>query len=69
MEKNNTRRHCPEVENLMDGKMPFVTRHGITIVGLILVAVVGGMLLSEGTPQLLMKDIVEYTMEQIVSKL
>ena len=28
------RRNCPEVENLMDGKMPFVTRCGITFVEL-----------------------------------
>ena len=27
------KQHCPEVERLMGGRLPFVTRYGITIVG------------------------------------
>ena len=26
------KQHCPEVERLMGGRLPFVTRYGITIV-------------------------------------
>lgn len=69
MKIKDIHRHCPEVENLMGGKMPFVTQHGITIVALILAAVVGIMLLSKGISQQLMRDIVEHTVEQIKSKL
>lgn len=31
MERNDIHRHCPEVEDLMGVKMPFVTRYGITL--------------------------------------
>ena len=29
--------HCPEVERLMNGKLPFVTLHGITIVIIVII--------------------------------
>lgn len=32
--------HSPEVENLMDGKTPFVTRWGVTIVVFFLVLII-----------------------------
>lgn len=69
MEKNNIRRHCPEVENLTGGKMPFVTRFGITIVALVLVLVVGLLFLSKGASHQLAIDIVEHTVRQISSKI
>lgn len=69
MKTKDIHSHCPEVEKLMGGKMPFVTRHGITIVAIILATVVGTMLLSKGISQQLMRDIVEHTIEQIKSKI
>ena len=40
------KQHCPEVERLMGGRLPFVTRYGITIVVIVMalvcrIAVVG----------------------------
>lgn len=69
METKDIHSHCPEVEGLMGGKMPFVTRHGITIVALVLVAVVILLLLTKGTSQQLMMEMLEHTMEQIKSKI
>lgn len=54
---------------MMRGNLPFITRHGITIVALILAIVVAVTLLSKGTSQQLMRDILEYTISQIVSKI
>jgi K+-transporting ATPase A subunit len=68
MHTNNIHRHCPEVENLMDGKMPFVTRCGITLVLLVLLVIAAILLLSDGTPQQLMKEMILHTIEQITSK-
>lgn len=66
MEKrNNIRQHCPEVENLMDGKMPFITRYGITFVVVAFIAIVFVMLVSGGSPQQLMMEIINHTIKQI----
>ncbi len=69
MEKNNIRSHCPEVENLMGGKMPLVTRCGITLVTLIIIVIVVFSLLSEGASQRLMKEMIEHTVNQITNKI
>lgn len=69
METNNMNRHCPEVEKLMGGKMPFVTRCGITLVLLVIFIVMVFLLLSEGTSQRLMKEMIKHTIEQIISKI
>lgn len=66
MKTNDTHSHCPEVENLMGGRMPFVTQHGITLVALVLIVVAGILMLSDGTPQQLMKEMVRHTVEQIM---
>lgn len=68
MKKNDVHRHCSEVEKLLVGKMPFVTRYGITIVVLVFFFIVAILLLSKGTPQRLMKGMIEHTIEQITSK-
>lgn len=66
MEKiKNIRQHCPEVENLMDGKMPFVTRWGIVFVVIIILSFITIFSLSEGTSQHLMDDMIKHTIEQI----
>lgn len=69
MEKNNIHRHCPEVENLMDGRMPLVTRCGITIVTLIILVIVVFSLLLEETSQWLMKEMIKHSIEQITNKI
>lgn len=66
MEKiKNIRQHCPEVESLMGGKMPFVTRWGIVLVVIIILSIVTIFSLSEGTSQHLMDDMIKHTIEQI----
>lgn len=69
MEKNNIHRHCPEVENLMKGKMPFVTQYGITLVVLVLLVISIGLFLSEGSSQQLVKEMIEHTIEHIKLKI
>lgn len=71
MGKNNIHRHCPEVENLMEGKMPLVTRCGITFVVLVLLllVIVTSLFFFGGAPQQLMKEIIEHTIEQIKLKI
>ena len=61
--------HCPEVERLMGGRLPFVTRHGITIVAVILVLVCAGLLWAGGASRQLMEDIMEHTVQQIKNKM
>ncbi|MCI7312868.1 MAG: hypothetical protein MR541_01410 [Prevotella sp.] len=46
--------------------MPFVTLHGITLVALVLIVVAGILMLSDGTPQQLMKEMIRHTVEQIM---
>lgn len=66
MEKiKNIRQHCPEVEDLMDGKMPFVTRWGITLVVIIILSIVTIFSLSEGTFLDMMNEMIKHTVEQI----
>lgn len=62
------RQHCPEVEKLMGGKMPFVTRYGITIVAIVIFSVAVILFLSEGTFQMLIRKIIKYTIEQMEGK-
>lgn len=69
MEKrSDIRLHCPEVENLMGGKMPFITRYGITLV-VALIAVVFMLYVAGGSPHQLMKEMIENTLEQIRVKI
>ncbi len=66
MEKiKDIHQHCPEVENLMGGKMPFVTRWGIVLVVIIILSIVAIFSLSEGTSQHLMNNMIKHTIEQI----
>lgn len=69
MEKrSDIRLHCPEVETLMGGKMPFITRYGITLV-VALIAVVFMLYVAGGSPHQLMKEMIENTLEQIRVKI
>ena len=66
---HSNRMHSPEVEQLMQGRLPFVTRHGITWVIVILVVACSLVLLTEGDSQRLMKQMIDHTVEQIKSKI
>lgn len=66
---HRNRQHSPEVEQLMQGRLPFVTRHGITWVIVILVVACSLVLLTEGDSQRLMKQMIDHTVEQIKAKL
>lgn len=69
MKTSDRRQHCPEVENLMEGRMPFITRYGITLVVLVILAFVAILFFTEGTPHQLTKDMMEHTVEQMKSKI
>ena len=57
--------HCPEVEKLLYGKTPFVTRHGITIV--LIVIIVSAFLIIHfgGKAKTLFEKILIQTADQI----
>ncbi len=63
------KQHCPEVEWLMGGRLPFVTRHGITIVVTVLALVCAGLMWSGGPSQQLVRDIMKHTIHQIKNKI
>ena len=67
MKTNDIHRHCSEVENLMEGKMPFITRYGIIIVVFVLLAIITILLLSEGTSHQLIKEMIEHTIKQMTT--
>ncbi|KWW28697.1 MAG: hypothetical protein AUK63_1801 [bacterium P3] len=64
----NIRKHCPEVENLMSGKLPFITKYGITVVLFVLIITVAGLLEFGVIPKQLMLDILDHTIEQLKIK-
>lgn len=66
--RNDIHLHCPEVEYLMSGKMPFITRYGITLVVVALIAVIFILFISGGSPHQLMREMIENTLEQIKLK-
>lgn len=63
--KNNINQHCPEVETLMGGKMPFVTRHGITLVAIVLIIASVFILISDGVPHHFLKEAATHIIEHI----
>lgn len=65
MIKNNIRQHCSEVEKLMKGRMPFITRYGISIVVLVLVVIVVILLFFGDTTHNLIIEMIHHTFEQI----
>lgn len=71
MEKKNKNQdsvhhHCPEVEKLMEGKFPFITRHGITLVALVLLLIATVLFLSGGKAGQMVKDMVEQVLPQMM---
>lgn len=68
MNTKNKHNHCPEVEELMGGKMPFVTRYGIWLVILAILVIIAIMLLSDGPAKQLGKELIRHTVEQMTSR-
>lgn len=68
MKTPRNHQHCLEVEKLMGAKMPFLTRHGISIVVFVLLAILATMLLSGGDTQQLARELIRHTVEQIKNK-
>ena len=66
---NRKHKHCSEVEELMYSKTPFVTRYGITILLVILIVTAIFFFIAQGRSQQLVRDIVKYAFEQILSKI
>lgn len=59
--------HCEEVEKLLNGKMPFITRHGITLI-ICLCTIIG--LLSwffSSTSKSIIKSIVIKTIDSLMT--
>ncbi len=67
--KNSINQHCPEVETLMGSKMPFVTRHGITLVVIVLLIVSVFVLISDVVPHYFLKEVTSNIIEQIKMKI
>lgn len=67
--KQAKEQHCPEVEKLLYGKTPFITRHGITIV--LIVIVIASFLIMRfgGEAKELLENILGQTVNQIRNKL
>lgn len=65
----STHSHCPEVEELMNGKKPFVTRYGITLLLVVITLIVVFLFMAQGQSQQLVCDMVKYAFEQILSKI
>ena len=53
----------------MNGKKPFVTRYGITLLLVVLTLIVVFLFMAQGQSQQLVCDIVKYAFEQILSKI
>ncbi|MDE6159730.1 MAG: hypothetical protein K2F69_06550 [Bacteroidaceae bacterium] len=68
MDTINRQAHSPEVDKLMKGTMPFVTRYGITLVMLALVIIFLVLSLSDSPAHQLLQDIIEHTKKQIYAK-
>ncbi len=49
----------------MGGKMPFVTRHGITLVVIVLLIVSVFVLISDVVPHYFLKEVISNIIEQI----
>lgn len=66
---NQGHSHCPEVNQLLQGKFPFVTRYGIFVVIVVFLIIAFFVFLSKGAAQQLLMEVVEHTIEQIKLKI
>lgn len=63
--KNNLNQHCPEVEELMEGKLPFITRHGITLIVTALVVLIFILIASNNVLGLMMMEMIHHVFERL----
>ena len=66
---NSTHKHCSAVEERLYSKTPFVTPNGIPILLVILIVTAIFFFIAQGRSQQLVRDIVKYAFEQILSKI
>ena len=57
-----------EVEELMDGKMPFVTRHGVTAVVAVIILAMALLLSADSVVSELIRDMTEQILKQASAK-
>ncbi|MGM9674179.1 MAG: hypothetical protein ACI3X9_01755 [Bacteroidaceae bacterium] len=57
--------HCPEVERLMSGKLPFVTLHGITIVIIIIILACVCLWCTGGKAWQITSDMIAHVLERM----
>lgn len=65
---DDNRRHCMEVEELMDGKMPFVTRHGVTAVVAVIILAMALLLSTDSVISELIRDMTDQILKQASAK-
>ena len=68
MERKGREAHCREVRELMEGKTPFVTRHGVTVVLALIAIGMAVLFMMDGAPSQLAKGMVDRILEQISAK-
>lgn len=66
---NQGHSHCPEVNQLLQGKFPFVTKYGVFVVIVIFLILIFFVIQSKGVAQQLFMEVVEHTIEQIKLKI
>lgn len=67
-DRKATNNHCKEVSELMEGKIPFLTRHGVTIVVAIIAIGMAVLFMMDGAASDLAKGMACQIMEQISAK-
>lgn len=65
IEEKDLTAHCQEVRELMEGKPPFVTRHGVTIAVLVILTGMGVLFMTDGPACELAKGIVDRILQQL----
>lgn len=66
MKFKEKQRHCIEVDALMNSKLPFITRYGITIVVFVFLLILIILASIEGDHQQIIHAIIDQTMQQII---
>lgn len=58
-------RHCAEVEELMKGKPPFVTRHGVTAVIAVITIAMALLFMMDGDSGELIRGMAEHIIQRL----
>ena len=68
MEREGEERHCREVRELMEGRPPFVTRHGITLALMAMAVGMAVMMMTDGQAVGLARGMAENIVRQFSEK-